>query len=227
MAHAAGMKRFYAALIAIAVVGGGWIWMSTQRAGAVLPAEPLSESDIAAASAFPGYLLGSETAPVEVTEFADFQCPGCRQFAILTMYDVKQRLVSAGRVRWRFKDFPLEMHPNSRPAHHAAACADEQGRFWEMHDQLFDKQAEWSYERNPGRRFTEYARGIGLDLTRFEECTRAGRYRARIEASVRDGIKLGITSTPSFIAGRMRLAEVPSYDRLRALIDSLATPPTR
>lgn len=226
MAHPAGMKRFYAALIAIAVVGGGWIWMSTQR-GAALPAEPLSESEIAAASAFAGYLLGSETAPVEFTEFADFQCPGCAQFAILTMHDVKQRLITAGRVRWRFKDFPLEMHLNSRAAHHAAACADEQGRFWEMHDQLFYNQPSWSFDRNPGRRFAEYARAVGLDLNRFEECTRTGRYRARIEASVRDGQRLGVSSTPSFIVGRARLAEAPSYDRIKAIVDSLTPPPAR
>jgi len=222
MARAAGMKRFYAALVVIGAVGGGWIWMSTKRTGGVSPAEPLPESAIAAASSFPGYVLGSESAPVEVTEFADFQCPGCAQFAVLTLYDVKQRLISAGRVRWRFKDFPLDdIHPNSRAAHHAAACADEQGRFWEMHDQLFYHQPRWSFERNPGRRFAEYARTIGLDLNRFEDCTRTGRYRARIEASGRDGQRLGVTSTPRFIVGRVRLPEVPSYDELKAIIDSL------
>lgn len=227
MARAAGMRRFYAALVVIGAAGGGWIWMSTKRTAGGSPAEPLPESAIAAASSFPGYLLGAESAPVEVTEFADFQCPGCAQFAVLTMHDVKQRLISAGRVRWRFKDFPLEMHPNSRAAHHAAACADEQGRFWEMHDQLFYNQPRWSLERNPGRRFAEYARAIGLDLNRFEDCTRTGRYQARIEASVRDGQRLGVTSTPSFIAGRVRLPEVPSYDELKAIIDSLTPKPAR
>lgn len=221
MARAVGLKPFYGVLAGIALAGGGWIWMSARSAGPAAP-EPLPDGAVSAAADFPGYALGSEAAPIEVIEYADFECPACAQFAILTMHDVKQRLISAGRVRWLFRDFPLPDHRNSRPAHHAAACAGEQERFWEMHDQLFYDQGAWAAERNPTRRFRDYARAIRLDLRRYDDCMETGRYRARIDASARTGQELGVSATPTFIIGNRRYPGAMSYDHLKSVIDSLS-----
>ena len=78
-----------------------------------------------------GYTIGNANAPVEVTEFGDFECPACGHFATLTEPDIRKRYVSTGKVLWRFVDFPLTMHRNTWHASRAAACADEQGKFWE------------------------------------------------------------------------------------------------
>jgi protein-disulfide isomerase len=222
VARVRNLKPFYLGLAVVAVAGAGWIWMAAKGGSGAPISAPVDEAAVARAAGFPGYSLGSPDAPVTVIEYADFQCPACAQFAILTMHDVKQRLIAAGRVRWQFRDFPLPGHRHSRLAHHAAACAGEQGRFWEMHDQLFYGQSTWSAERNPYGRFRDYARAVGLDLARYDECMESARYSARIEASVRDGEQLGVSSTPTFIIGNRRYPGFMTYDALRALIDSVA-----
>jgi protein-disulfide isomerase len=222
MARVKNLKVFYGALAVVTAAGVGWIWMAARGGGGAPISAPVDEAAVARAAGFPGYSLGSPDAPISVIEYADFECPACAQFAILTMHDVRQRLVAAGLVRWQFRDFPLPGHRHSRLAHHAAACADEQGRFWEMHDQLFYGQSTWASERNPYGRFREYARALGLDLTRYDGCMESARYSARIEASFRDGEQLGVNSTPTFIIGNRRYPGFMAYDALKALIDSAA-----
>ncbi|HEX9579957.1 MAG TPA: DsbA family protein [Gemmatimonadales bacterium] len=225
MARARGLKPFYALLGGIAVVGGGWLLVSARSGGQPPALEALPPGAVTAAGDFPGYVLGSDSAPLEVVEYADFQCPACAQFAILTMHDVQERLIQTGRVRWRFRDFPLEMHDKARLAHHAAACAGEQNQFWAMHDQLYYGQARWSTQRASGatRMYRDYARALGLDLGGFDGCMESGRFQARIEASVQEGLRLGVGSTPTFVMGNARIAEALPYDRLRQVIDSLTT----
>jgi uncharacterized membrane protein len=159
------MKLFYLALVGIAAVGVAAIWgarRSINGAGAT----SVTSAALASVGEYEGFVLGSDSAPVEIVEFADFQCPACARFAILTASDVKARLVERGLARLRFHDFPLPNHGNAMPAHLAAACAGEQDEFWAMHDQLFYNQGRWSRESRPARRFREYARAIGLPRRR-------------------------------------------------------------
>jgi len=216
-----GGKNFYLALIVIAVVGAGLIWSQRGSGGAGATAVPIADLD-SIGSTFEGYVIGQSSAPVEVTEFADFQCPACARHAILTMPDVIQRLVRTGRVRWVFKDLPLNIHDKARSAHLAAACAAEQDLFWQMHDQLFFGQNRWTGDRRAERRFREYAETIGADLDRYTECVRSGRYNSRIEASVQEAIALGVSSTPTFIIGNSMIPGVIPYDRFKQIVDSLA-----
>jgi protein-disulfide isomerase len=91
-----------------------------------------------------GYTLGSDTALVEIVEHADFECPACGAFAREYEKEVREKLVNTGQVRFRYVDFPFPQHPTALPAHNAAACAAEQGKFWEMHDRLYEGQTDWS-----------------------------------------------------------------------------------
>jgi protein-disulfide isomerase len=223
VARALGLKPFYGLLGVIAAAGAGWLFLSARDSSPPVTAAPVPVGGTATESAFPGFTMGSDTAPIEVVEWADFQCPACGQFAVLTMHDVRERLIATGRVRWRFRDFPLDIHDKARLAHHAAACAGEQGRFWEMHDQLFLGQSRWSAQRSgpAARTFRDYARAIGLDVGAYEACMEGGRYQARIEASVREGVDFGVNSTPTFIIGDAKVAQALAYDPFRRIIDSL------
>ncbi len=116
MARLKSLKFFYGGLAVIAAAGVGWIWIAARGGGGAPIAAPVDEEAVARAAGFPGYSLGRPDAPVTVIEYADFECPACAQFAILTMHDVKQRLIATGRVRWQFRDFPL-------PAPCATWCA--------------------------------------------------------------------------------------------------------
>ena len=218
----AGMKRFYAGLGAIAVIGGGAIWWSSRSAASIVPIGPIPLEAISEAKGFPGYAVGPDSAPVDVIEYADFQCPACQTAWLLTIQDLKDRLVKNGTVRYVFRDFPLDIHNKARAAHHAAACAAEQGSFWAMHDQLYMGQAQWSGDPGPGERhFRDYAEQIGLNVAQYDECMAEGRFRARIQASYDEGLSLGVTSTPTFIIGNQRYSGM-TYDQLKRIVDSLA-----
>lgn len=219
------MKGFYLGLGAIALVGvGALLWARSSGGGTSLSLETV-EPIALTGTGFEGYVLGRDSAPVTIVEYADFQCPACARFALLTGPDVKRRLVEPGRVRWVFRDFPLNIHPNAVPAHHAAACASDQGRFWEMHDMLFSRHSDWVQESRPERRFVEYARGLGLDMPVYEACMNEGRHLARIRALQQQGIEQGVTSTPTFIIGNQRVSDALLYDELVRLVDQAAAAP--
>jgi protein-disulfide isomerase len=167
-------------------------------------------------------VLGSDSAPVTIVEYADFECPACGKFAVLNEPDVRARLVNTGRVRWIFRDFPLDGHANSLPAHLAAACAGEQGKFFEMHDQLYFNQGRWALVKRPQKEFRAYARAIGLDLDRYDQCVDAGRYLGRLTAMREDALRRGINSTPTFDIGSLRLLGYLDYDSLTAIVDRVA-----
>ncbi|MCZ6917530.1 MAG: thioredoxin domain-containing protein [Gemmatimonadetes bacterium] len=217
----AGMKGFYIGIGVVVVIGGGAL-LRAGWVGAVLPTDPIDLASIEAGRAFGGYALGDEDAPVQVVEFADFECPACRLLWVLTVPDVKQRLVATGRVRYVFRDFPLDSHRQTRGAHHAAACTDDQGLFWEMHDKLFATQTEWTGPGNAERRFRGYAAEVGVDLAAYDTCMTEGRHRGRIQASVEAGLSVGVSSTPSFLIGGRLFNRGLAYDEIKAIVDSLA-----
>jgi protein-disulfide isomerase len=215
------MKLFYLALVGIAAVGVAAIWgarRSINGAGAT----SVTSAALASVGEYEGFVLGSDSAPVEIVEFADFQCPACARFAILTASDVKARLVERGLARLRFHDFPLPNHGNAMPAHLAAACAGEQDEFWAMHDQLFYNQGRWSRESRPARRFREYARAIGLEMGQFDECMKSERQRARLEVAKAEATALGVGSTPSFLVGDVLVPGALPYDSLKVLVEKAA-----
>ena len=143
-------------------------------------------------------MLGRADAPVTMIEFSDFECPFCERSFVTVLPEIKRDYIDTGKLRYVFLDFPLEkIHPNARRAAEAAHCAGEQGKFWEMHEVLFSN-------REPARfaRFGEHARQLGLDSAAFDSCLSSRRQTARIDRSLRTGLAVGITSTPSFLFAR-------------------------
>src|SRR3954469_25037207 len=128
----ASNRAFYLIIGIVAVVGVAGLGYQATRPKQTVAATAFDTTLPAVKSS--GYVIGQASAPVEVTEFGDFECPQCGRFATLTEPDVRNRLVNAGKVRIRYIDYPLPMHRNTWNASRAAACADEQGKFWEMHD---------------------------------------------------------------------------------------------
>jgi protein-disulfide isomerase len=220
-----GMKQFYAVLAAVVFIGIGALGYLLARPATVsIPANvTVQPSDTAG---FRGYLKGSPNAPVEITEFADYQCPFCQTFATLQMPTIEQRLIDTGRLRWRYMDFPLQQHPFSRLAAHSAACADEQGKFWEQHQRIYEGQAEWTAARSAANIFRDYAKANGLDLARYDSCMQAGKYAGRIQASYEQGVKLGVNSTPTLLVGNRLYQGRFDSDAITRLVDSLAPRPS-
>lgn len=213
-------KGFYTVLGLIAAAFGAFLIYqlnkpATEEAAARIdPSTPLPSAA--------GYTLGKPDAPVKVIEFADFECPACAQFFTLTEPDVRARLVETGQVSYTFMDFPLPMHPNTWPASNAAACANEQGKFWEYHDILFQRQDQWSgyATRRPAGRFKEYAKELGLDASKWEACYDEQKYLLNIKAHEQEAVKRGAGQTPTFIIGSRRVPGSISFDRFKAYVDT-------
>jgi len=217
-----GMKGFYAALIGVVVVGAGALgWMLTRPRTSSIPANVTVQA--ADTAGFRGYILGSDSAKVEITEYADYQCPFCQTFDQLQMPTIKQELIDAGRLRWRYRDFPLQQHSFSRLSAHSAACADEQGKYWEQHRRIYEGQQDWAEVRDAAPIFRQYAQAAGLDLARYDACMGSAKYAGRIQASYDEGVRVGISATPTLlVGGRLYQGRLDS-DAIARLVDSLAT----
>ncbi|MGZ8492195.1 MAG: DsbA family protein [Gemmatirosa sp.] len=225
MKQARGAKSrrgFYLTLLLVGVVGVAGILWATQR-DRTADVVTLPTTPAAATAAAPGYLRGDPKAPVEIVEYADFECPGCGQFATVTEPDVRKRLVDAGLARYRLYVFPVNAsHRNSPAASLAAACADDQGKFWEMHDRIFAGQNDWNSfaTDNPKSIFQGYARELGLDVNAYDQCYDGRKHVDRIVAHAKAAETAQIRSTPSFVIGNRMVAGAQPFDVIKALVDS-------
>jgi protein-disulfide isomerase len=220
------MKGFYALLATVAVIGAGALWYGSRQRPTPLATAPPTPPPVAAADGFRGYTLGSDAARVEVIEYSDFECPYCASFATVQMPVIREQLIGPGKVRWRYRDFPLPAHQYSRYAALAAQCAGEEGagKFWEMHDELFQHH-EWAQTgKNPRSLFRDFARSIGLDLEKYDACMDGQRYAGRIQASLEEGGRAGVQGTPSFFVNGKRFEGRATSDAFKALVDSLTRP---
>jgi protein-disulfide isomerase len=141
--------------------------------------------------------LGDVNAPVAIVEFADYQCPYCIAYANNMLPQIIADYVSTGKVRYFFKDLPIEnLHPDALKAAEAAHCAGEQSKYWEMHARLFKSADALALSRLPS-----YARMLGLNVAEFEECLRNGKHAVHIRMDIEDSKKFGVEGTPTFFIG--------------------------
>jgi protein-disulfide isomerase len=154
---------------------------------------------------------GPDTAPVTVVEFADFECPFCQRLAPELDAVLEKR---AGKVRFVYKFMPLSMHPHGEQAARAAIAAMDQGKFWEMHQKLF---ANGTHLEDAD--LDNYAKSVGLDLTRFHADLQSPATKARLDADRKLADDLGVKGTPTlYIDGREYDAKVELGDWLDAEI---------
>ena len=140
---------------------------------------------------------GEPTAPLTIIEFSDYQCPFCSRHVQQTMPQLVKDYVDTGKLRYVFRDFPLEsIHPQAVKAAEAARCAGDQGKYWEMHGKLFANQRQLQAEK-----LLEYAREIELNETAFQECLDQGKYTEAVKKDLEEGSQLGIRGTPTLVLG--------------------------
>ncbi|MGQ9611916.1 MAG: DsbA family protein [Chloroflexus sp.] len=145
------------------------------------------------------YYKGDPNAAVKVIAFEDYQCPGCAYFSLNLAPILERDYINTGRVQFIYHELPLtNIHPNAVAAAEAARCAGDQGKFWEMHDQLFANQSLWAQVNSPLNVFSGYAGRIGIDRAAFDACMQAGTHREAILAAAQDATAFGVQATPSF-----------------------------
>lgn len=154
---------------------------------------------------------------VTVVEFADYECSACGEAnpiiqQILKNYD--------GKINFVFRNFPLPQHQNSMIAAEVAEAAGEQGKFWEMHDKLYETQNDWSNSNNPLELFISYAKDMGLDTAKIRNEVSANKFSAKIQQDIADATALGINETPTFFINGQELLGVQVYGDLKKIIDA-------
>jgi len=161
-------------------------------------------------------MLGPEKAQVTLVEFADYECPYCQKVAA----DVKKLQADLGdKVAFTYKDFPLPMHARAEKAAEATRCASKQGKFWEFHDELF-RSKELDVDQLKAQ-----ARALKLDSAEFDKCLDSGEEVAVVERDRKEGVRLGITGTPSFFINGHFLSGALDYAALRQIVEQqLAAP---
>jgi len=174
-------------------------------------------------------VMGNPNAPVTVVEFSDFQCPFCKRFFDQTLPLIEENYINTGKVKLVYKDLPLvTLHPNVKPVHVAAECADEQGKFWGYHDALFEKQSEWQSLSPSDLQTTlvQYADDFGLQIASFEACLNSPEMLEEVNADFLQAASYGATGTPTFFIGNekdgfIKLVGAQPYATFQRVLDNL------
>jgi len=173
-------------------------------------------------------IIGNPDAPITIIEFSDFQCPFCARFYSQTLPLIYEEYIEPGKVKLVFRDYPIQsIHPNAVPAAVASECANEQGKFKEMHDMLFEKQNEWNNQETADALslFSQYATKIQLEQERFDSCLISGEYIDEIKKDFDDGRDYGVSGTPGFFVGNDQIGYVQikgaqPFDSFKKIIDA-------
>jgi protein-disulfide isomerase len=173
-------------------------------------------------------IIGDPDAPITIVEFSDFQCPFCARFNAQTLPLILEEYIEQGKVKLVFRDFPIQsIHPNALPASVAAECANEQDKFKEMHDVLFEKQNEWNKVETSEALsfFVQYATDMQLDQDTFESCLSSGKYIEEIKNDLDDGRDYGVSGTPGFFVGNdeigyVELKGAQPFESFKKIIDA-------
>ncbi len=155
--------------------------------------------------------LGSANAPVTMVEFGDFQCPFCKR-AEPTLKQVREKY--GDKVRLVYMDFPLPIHQHAMDAALGARCANDQGKFWAFHDELFEDQSKLA-----PKDLKESAKSLGLDTAKFDACLDKGKYRSQVEADLNQGSALGVDGTPAFFINGRPLTGAQPFSQFVSVID--------
>lgn len=209
------MKRVVTWAVVILVLGGivalmAWLASrtpSTSGPTGTTPLDAIAEQD---------HIKGNPASPVVLIEYSDFQCPACAAY-----YPIVKQLAEdfGNEFAFAYRHFPLRAsHRNAAAAAQAAEAAHAQGKFWEMHDMLFEKQSAWSGERNPDALFESYAISLGLDIEKFKSDYASGAVSDRVKSDEASGRRAGVNSTPSFFLNGTSIQPPPSYDAFKSLI---------
>ncbi|MCD6109946.1 DsbA family protein [bacterium] len=163
--------------------------------------------------------LGDENTIVTIIDFSDYQCPFCNKFYSNILPQLKTDYIDTGKVKYVFRDFPLNIHPKAKYAHYSADCALEQGKYWEMHNKLFESQSDWEKSDDLTKTFTDYASELGMNTSNFQECLASEKYKDEVKKDIEDGISYGVKGTPTLFINGKPIRGVSNYEYLKQTIE--------
>lgn len=169
-------------------------------------------------------IAGDAGARVMVLEVSDFQCPYCKQFHDSTYAALRKLYIDNGKARMAYVNFPLRTHQNAWPSAEAAMCASAQGKFWAMHDSVFNSQPRWSVITRSDTMFARFATSLQLDMAKYGSCISTHATRPLIQSDFERASSAGVRSTPTFLVGdSVLLGAYPLPDFQRVIDANLST----
>lgn len=166
-----------------------------------------------------GKLKGGKDAKVKIVEFSDLECPFCARFYSETLPQLISDYINSGDVSLEYRHFPLSFHPQAKPLAIASECANEQGKFWEMHDRIFSENIAGNIASATADTYKSWAADMGFDANAFNSCYDAGRGQDVIDADTKLGSELGVSGTPTFFINGRQLVGAQPFASFKAIID--------
>lgn len=204
-------KRFLMIIAVLVLIFGGIFFFTKSKSNA--PGSNNGGSQTGGSN----HVVGANQKQVTLVEFGDFQCPACAQYYPV-MKQVKQKY--GDQIAFQFRHFPLvQIHPNAMVAARAAEAAGKQGKFWEMHDLLYENQTAWSQSSNPNAIFEQYAAQLSLNVETFKQDMADSNTLAIINADVAAAQGFGATGTPTFVLNGKKIESPNNADGFFKLID--------
>jgi len=157
---------------------------------------------------------GDPNAPVTIIEFSDYECPFCERFYSQTLDQIRNQYIETGKVKIVFRDFPLSFHQQAQKAAEAAECAGEQGKYYEMHDKLFESGVSGGVDS-----FKKYAEELEMNKDDFNSCLDSGEMASEVQKDFQDGQKFGVRGTPAFFINGKMISGAQSFAIFQQAID--------
>lgn len=198
--------------VAVIIIAGTWLY----GAGGSTPSKNNISEIIQTPSVIPEHVKGNKEATISLVEYSDLQCPACGLY-----YPVVKQIIEefGDKIKLTYRHFPLKtIHQNAELAALATEAAGLQGKFWEMHDILFERQKEWS-EKSSNDIFNGYAEEIGLDVLKFESDLSFNEdIKNKVESDFQKGLESKVNSTPSFFLNDVKIQNPRSYEEFKSII---------
>jgi protein-disulfide isomerase len=167
-------------------------------------------------------ILGDSNAKITIVEFSDLQCPFCKRYVDDTAQQIYDTYIKTGKAKFAYRHFPLSsIHPNSQKASEATECANDQGKFWDYHDLLFQNQSTWSSQTadEAENSFTDYAGKLDLDTQQFRTCLDTDKFKKNVTDDLADGETVQVSGTPAFFINGHRIDGAVPFSELKKIID--------
>ncbi len=188
--------------VVVVLVGGYFVFKSGGSTPSTQNSQPVDQSLLVHANS---HMTGNINAKVTLVEFGDYECPSCGA-AYQPIKTLVSQYSSNPNFNFVFRNFPLTtVHPNAQIAAEAAEAAGEQGKYWQMHDLLYENQGTWGDSAAPLQYFLQYAQELGLNVNTFQQEVQAAKFAPEIQADVTDGNTLGIDATPTFYVNGIQI----------------------
>ncbi len=158
---------------------------------------------------------GDPKAPVTIVEFSDYECPFCARFYQQTLSQIDEKYIKTGKVKLVYRDFPSGFHQQAQKAAEAAECAGEQGKYYDMHNALFEKGVQGGVAS-----FKQYAKELKLDSAKFDKCLDSSQMASEIRKDTADGAAAGIQGTPGFFVNGVEISGAQPFEVFQQVIEA-------